>query len=176
MLVRREVSADMPAISEVHAAAFARPGSVGPPVEVALVDDLRSSAAWIPALSLVASPADDPDTVIAHVCCTRATLEPDGVPVLGLGPLGVRPGHQRLGAGSALVHAVLGAADALDEALVGLLGDPGFYARFGFERSSRWGVEPPEPAWAPHFQVRRLTRWTPSLTGTFRYAPAFDGV
>ncbi|MBK9178604.1 MAG: N-acetyltransferase [Acidimicrobiales bacterium] len=176
MLVRRERSADCAAIEQVHTAAFARPGSAEVPVEVALVDDLRASSAWIPALSLVACPADDPGTVIGHVCCTRATLEPDGVPVLGLGPLGVRPGHQRLGAGSALVHAVLGAADALDEALVGLLGDPGYYARFGFEHSARWGVEPPEPAWAPHFQVRRLTRWTQSLTGTFRYAPAFDSV
>ena len=37
------------------------------------------------------------------------------VPALALGPLSVRPDSQRRGVGSALVHAVLGAADALDE-------------------------------------------------------------
>lgn len=44
-----------------------------------------------------------------------------------LGPLGVAPSHQAAGIGSALVHAVLGAADALDEALVALLGAPAYY-------------------------------------------------
>jgi putative acetyltransferase len=43
--------------------------------------------------------------VTGHVLCTRAHVGPD--PVLGLGPLAVRPDHQRHGVGSALVHAVL---------------------------------------------------------------------
>jgi predicted N-acetyltransferase YhbS len=42
------------------------------------------------------------------------------VPALGLGPIGVVPGHQNRAVGHALMHAVLGAADALDEHLVAL--------------------------------------------------------
>jgi putative acetyltransferase len=52
--------------------------------------------------------------------------------VLGLGPLGVEPGWQRRGVGSALMHAILGGAEACGETLVGLVGDPAYYGRFGF--------------------------------------------
>lgn len=133
MLIRREVHSDIAAIRAVVAAAFARPGRSGRfPVEAPLVDDLRACPAWLPALSLVA--ADPGGTVVGHVLATRAHV--GSLPVLGLGPLSVHPGHQRRGVGSALMHAVLGAADALDEPLVALLGDPAYYHRFGFGPST----------------------------------------
>ena len=71
------------------------------------------------------------------------------------------------------MHAVLGAADALGEPLVGLLGDPRYYARFGFVAADSLGIAPDQPDWASHFQVRPLSTWTPALTGTFRYADPF---
>jgi putative acetyltransferase len=170
VLVRREVPGDEPAVHRVHTEAFAplHPGS--PPVEPRLVDDLRAGDAHIGALSLVATAGGE---VVGHVCCTRATLLPGGDPVLGLGPLGVRPGHQHRGVGSALVHAVLGAADALDEPLVVLLGHPGYYPRFGFRPAAEVGVEPEDPAWVPFFQARTLTSHRPELRGRFRYAQPF---
>jgi len=59
--------------------------------------------------------------------------------------------------------------------LVALLdGDPAYYRRFGFELAAPLDLLPPDPSWAPHFQVRRLTAYDPSLRGTFRHAPAFD--
>jgi putative acetyltransferase len=94
--------------------------------------------------------------------------------VLGLGPLSVRPDHQRRGVGSALMHAVLGAADALGEPLVALLGDPGYYSRFGFRPSTEYQISPPKPEWQPHFQVRVLTAYRPGLHGTFAYPEPFD--
>ncbi len=72
------------------------------------------------------------------------------------------------------MHAVLAAADALDEPAVCLLGSPAYYSRFGFRRSTDVGIDPPDPAWGEHFQVRLLTAWTAELRGTFRYAAAFD--
>src|ERR1700730_14620866 len=118
---------DVEAIRAVTAAAFARPGE-DVPVEAPLVDWLRASAAWIPELSLVAV---DPDGGVAgHVLCTRGTVA--GSAVLALGPLSVRPDRQRSGVGKALVHAVLGAADALGEPLVALLGSTAYYPRLGF--------------------------------------------
>jgi putative acetyltransferase len=72
------------------------------------------------------------------------------------------------------MHAVLAAADALDEPAVVLLGDPGYYHRFGFVLAQPLGVLPPNPHWAKHFQVRPLTAWDSSAQGVFRYAPAFD--
>jgi putative acetyltransferase len=74
------------------------------------------------------------------------------------------------------MHAVIAAADALEHPAIVLLGDPAFYRRFGFEPASDHGVLPPVPEWEPHFQLRRLAAWTPSLAGTFAYAAPFHGL
>jgi len=174
---RPDAPADADAIRAVHAAAF-RSGADpdGVPVEAPLVDALRADDGWLPRLSLVAVVGG---TVVGHVVCTRGWVTAGGdaagpdVPVLGLGPLGVAPAHQAQGVGSALVHAVLGAADALDEPLVALLGDPGYYGRFGFEPASAHALAAPEPEWGDHFQVRRLAAYDPALAGPFRFAAPF---
>jgi putative acetyltransferase len=169
MLVRRERSGDEAAIRAVTAAAFATPGE-DVEMEAPLVDWLRASPAWIPELSLVAL---DPDGDVAgHVVCTRGTIA--AAPVLGLGPLSVRPDRQRRGVGKALMHAVLGAADALGEPLVALLGSTTYYPRFGFRLSSEYGITPQRPEWAEHFQVRTLTAYDPAVRGEFAYAEPFD--
>jgi putative acetyltransferase len=169
MIVRREQPRDVAAVRTVVARAFARTDPVGElPVEVELLDQLRDDEGWIPALSLVAT--DPPDEVVGHVVCTRAEIEDQ--PVLGLGPLAVRPDRQRQGVGKALMHAVLGAAEALDEPLVALLGDPAYYRRFGFLASEQYGIAPPEPSWGHHFQVRLLSADQPPA-GVFTYAQPF---
>jgi putative acetyltransferase len=175
MLIRREVPADRDAVAGVLSAAFRAPGfrdalaADVEPAETGLVDALRASPEWIPALALV---AEDAGVITGHVVCTRGWV--DGRPAVGLGPLAVTPDRQRAGTGSALMHAVLGAADALGEPLVALLGDPGYYHRFGFRPAAQLGVAPPVPDWAPYFQVRPLAAYTPELRGTFRYASPFD--
>lgn len=169
MLVRRERPGDVAAVRALVAEAFAgAPGQV--PIEVGLLDRLRQDEAWIPALSLVAI---DPsgEEVLGHVVCTRATIGDS--PALGLGPLAVRPDRQRRGVGKALMHAVLGAAEALDEPVVVLLGDPAYYGRYGFHASSRFGIEPPDPEWGQYFQARPLSPGRPS-PGRFTYATPFQ--
>ena len=191
MLIQREHSSQVAEIHAVTVAAFtgvphSQAGPDGLPVEAHLVDALRASDAWLPALSLVAlsgvglSPADpagaagarDDRAVVGHVVCTRATL--GGAPALGLGPISVRPDHQRRGVGSALMHAVLGAADALDEPLVALLGAPAYYRRFGFRPAREFGVTAPEAQWGDLFQVRPLSSYRDELRGPFVYPLPFQ--
>jgi predicted N-acetyltransferase YhbS len=112
--------------------------------------------------------------VVGHNVCTRGHV--GNVPCVGLGPIGVEPDAQRAGIGSALMHAMIGAADASGEPLIALLGDPAYYSRFGFVTSTDIGVEAPDPAWAVHFQVLRLSNWNDTITGTFRYASPFDEI
>jgi putative acetyltransferase len=171
VLIRREGQNDAGVIRAITGAAFARPGEPGRrPAEAMLVDELRQHEAWIPALSLVATEPDG--EVTGHVLCTRGHV--GDVPVLALGPLSVRPDRQRAGVGSALMHAVLGAGDALGEPLVVLLGDPRYYGRFGFRLGRDYQITPPVAAWEPHLQVRLLTAYRPSVRGAFRYAEPFD--
>jgi putative acetyltransferase len=203
VIIRRERPDDVDAIREVHLAAFANPrgrqepvapedtGTPPPdPVEARLVDDLRAdTAAWLPELSLVAVGHDG--EIVGHVVCTRGRVagvdgedgedgedgNAGGTPALGLGPIGVLPDRQAAGVGSALMHAVLGAADALGEPLVALLGDPAYYRWFGFVTATGLGVRPPVEAWGEHFQVRTLTAWDATRhTGRFAYAAPFDGL
>jgi putative acetyltransferase len=171
VLIRRETPADIAAVRAVTTAAFGKQGTPIP-AEAVLVDELRDCEGWLPELSLVA--VNERGEVVGHVVCTRGHI--DAAPALGLGPLSVRPDHQRRGAGLALVHTVLGAADALGEPLVALLGSPAYYGRFGFHPSTRYGITPPDPSYGEYFQVRTLSAYVPTLRGTFAYAAPFDGL
>lgn len=183
MLIRRERAGDSDAIAAVHRSAFAphyathAPGGDGTdpgdttladPPEIALLDRLRSDPGWMPTLSMVAVEHDD---IVGHVCLTRAGVGP--FPVLALGPVGVLADRQGRGIGSALIHAAIGAADALDEPLIGLLGSLDYYTRFGFVPGDRLGIHPDEPSWADHFQVRPLSAYEDRIIGDFHYAEPF---
>jgi putative acetyltransferase len=109
--------------------------------------------------------------LLGHVVCTRGHV--DHQPALGLGPISVLPHHQRAGIGHALLHTVLGAAEATDEPLVCVLGAPAFYGDFGFVAASELGILAPDPAWGRSFQARPLNAYPTGLTGTFRYAAPF---
>ncbi|MEP6760609.1 MAG: N-acetyltransferase [Sporichthyaceae bacterium] len=170
LLIRRELPADVDAVRQVVEAAFTRqplPGSI--PVEVALVDALRATEEWIPALSLV---AEVDGKIVGYVVCSRAWA--DGHLVLGLGPLAVLPELQRAGVGSALMHAVLGEADALGEPLVVLLGHTDYYPRFGFRPATELGIVSPDAEWGAHFQARPMVTYDPAIRGRFRYAAPFN--
>ncbi|HRA83435.1 MAG: N-acetyltransferase [Ilumatobacteraceae bacterium] len=161
----------MAAARGVQVAAFRTQDANDEPVEVRLLDALRECDAWLPALSIV---AELDDTVVGHVVTTRGFV--GDVPALGLGPIGVLPSHQGRGVGLALMHATIGAADALGEPLIALLGSHDYYARFGFIASTAIGVTAPEPGWGSHFQVRTLTTYRSNIRGRFTYARPFDTV
>lgn len=167
MLIRRETSTDQAACRDIQVEAFRQ--SDDEPIEAALLDALRASDGWIPELSWV---AEIEGTVLGHAICTRGHI--GDIPCVGLGPIGVMPGRQHDGIGSAMMHALIGACDALGEPLIALLGDPGYYSRFGFVASSELGIEPPEEAWGSYFQARTLSAWSSSITGQFRYAAPFE--
>ena len=173
--LRRSTPDDVGPIRSLTAAAFASASHSAPPVddtddpgEAALVVWLLDDPTAIPQLSLV---AEEDGRLVGHVIGSRGRI--DEAPAIGVGPVSVHPDHQGRGVGSALMYAVLGAAQALDEPVVVLLGNPAYYARFGFGPASAVGIAAPEPEWGDLFQALALGAG-PVPRGTFRYAEPFD--
>lgn len=89
--------------------------------------------------------------LIGHVIFTHCTA--GGAPVGLLAPLGVHPDWQRGGIGSALVHEGIARMRSEGVRQVCVLGDPGYYGRFGFAAEA--AIEPPyrlPPEWAGAWQ------------------------
>ena len=169
MIIRRERPADVAAARSIQVEAFAKDEQE--PVEARLLDGLRACEGWIPELSWVAEIGGQ---IVGHNVCTRGFV--GDVSCVGLGPIGVQPATQRTGVGLALMHGMIGAADAMGEPLIALLGNPDYYSRYGFVASSELGIDPPDDAWGVYFQVRPLSTWDDTITGRFRYAEPFDHV
>jgi putative acetyltransferase len=175
VIVREQQADDYDAIRRVYAEAFRRPrfrppqsfGCVAP--EVGLFEALWESGDAIPKFSFAALIDGG---VVGHVTASQATVAT--VPVVAVGPIGVLPDHQGIGIGSALMNALLAAADAAYVPLIVLLGAPRYYGRFGFRPAEELGVIPPEPDWGDGFQARPLTAYTESVAGRFQYASAFS--
>ncbi len=162
--VRPETTEDIPGIRRINLAAFETAE------EADLVDALRRDrSAWLPGLSYV---ADAPDgTLVAHALLTRCHV--DDVPAVALAPCAVLPAHQKSGAGSAVIRALLDAARAAGERTAIVLGHPPYYPRFGFApAASRFGILPPQPWPDEAFLARSLDGSIPPR-GTVRYAAPF---
>jgi putative acetyltransferase len=175
VILRPQRSEDFDAARHVYAEAFRRPGFRPPlepgsvPPEVPLFEALWEAGDVLSELSFT---AESDGEVIGHVTASRATVAAD--PVVAVGPIGVLPEQQRRGIGSALMNALLAAADSAGVPLVVLLGSPDYYGRFGFRPARELGVTSPEPGWGDAFQARALSTHTPLVAGPFRYAPAFS--
>ena len=174
-IVRKQQADDYDAIRHVYAEAFRRPGFRPPqspgsvPPEVPLFEALWEAGDAIPELSFSAL---IDDRVVGHATASRATVADD--PVVAVGPIGVLPEHQGTGIGSALMEALLAAADASGVPLVVLLGAPQYYGRFGFRPARELGVLSPVPDWGDAFQARPLSTYTASVAGRFQFASAFS--
>ncbi|MEV7185086.1 N-acetyltransferase [Kitasatospora sp. NPDC093102] len=163
---RVECPQDAPATRRVHMAAF--PG----PDEADLVDALRRDPAWLPGLSVVA--VDESGLVIGHALLTR--LRVGGGKGLALAPVAVAPECQRRGVGELVVRAALAAAEEAGEKLVVVLGDPEYYARFGFAPAGRHAVTGPFEVPEAYFQALPLAAYDGGPRGLCRYPEPFVAV
>jgi putative acetyltransferase len=157
MIIRNEELHDRVAIHGAVRAAFGRAA------EAMLVGQLRADGDSV--ISLVAV---DRDCIIGHVMLSRMKAPFNA---LGLAPVSVHPDRQRSGAGSALVREALRRARQEGWDAVFVLGDPGFYRRFGFDPERASGFS--SPFVGPHFMVLPLKEPLPAAAGRIGYAPAF---
>ena len=161
-LIRTTLPADDRAICAIVTAAF------GQADEADLVDRLRADGDAEISLVAVRDSA-----IVGHVLLSRMQAPAHA---LGLAPVSVRPLAQGQGIGSALIRAALGMAREEGWKAVFVLGDPGYYTRFGFQTELAKRFESPYAG--PHFMALELLPG--ALTGNggtateARYAPAFE--
>jgi len=168
--IRPETPADDAAIREVNRRAFERPN------EASLVDAIRASDTFLPALSLV---ADDGGRVVGHVLFSRVGIRTDAglVPALALAPVAVHPDRQRAGIGALLIRRGLDEAHRRGERIVIVVGHPDYYPRFGFVSARARGLEVPFPVPDGVFLVRELAPGAlDGIRGAVEYPPPFDAV
>lgn len=162
MQIRDTAEADLPQIRQVHRAAF------GGDTEAALVETMLADASARPLLSLLAA---ENKSALGHVLFSSAGFAgADGGAALAiLAPLAVIPGAQGQGIGRRLVETGLQRLGENGADLVFVLGDPRYYARFGFVPAAPQGLLAPyalPPEYAEAWRVRRLGGSRAALTGT----------
>ena len=133
--------------------------------EADIVEVLRASGALT--VSLVAEAGGE---IAGHVAFSAVRITTAQGDWYGLGPLSVAPAWQGRGVGQSLAREGLKQLGGLGAAGCVVVGDPGYYGRFGFQNDPALRYGPPE-IW-PYLQRLVLRGSAPS--GEVRYHTAFD--
>jgi len=160
VLIRDDRPEDEAAIAIVVRRAFGRED------EAKLVEMLRADGDA--AISLVALAGDQ---VAGHVMFSRMSAP---FRALGLAPLSVSPEYQGRGVGRSLVEEGLKRAAGKGWQGVFVLGDAGYYERFGFRGALAAGFESPYAG--PHLMAFALNRDLPMRVGQIAYPRAFQAL
>ncbi len=137
--------------------------------EARLIDMLR-----IDGDLLFSNVIEENGEILGHIALSpmKVVADDQSIRVLGLGPVVVIPDRQRSGIGSQLIHAAISWARTGNWRLIILLGDPGYYCRFGFSVKAAKTFDSPYAG--PYFQALWLDEspQTPQ-SGRADYASAF---
>ena len=126
MIIRNEIKEDIEAISEVTIAAFQNL-QISNKTEQFIIHALRK--AGVLSISLV---AEIEKQVVGHIAFSPVTISDGSKNWYGLGPISVMPEYQKQGIGKTLVNEGLSLLKAQGGKGCALVGDPGYYQRFGF--------------------------------------------
>lgn len=167
MLIRQERTEDYKTVYALILQAFEtaehRDGN-----EQDLVAALRGSDAFIPSLSLVAEVDGE---IVGHILFTKAWVGTKEV--LALAPLSVRPGFQKQGIGTALIHEGHRIAKQLGYPYSLVVGSESYYPRMGYMPAETLGIKTPEGIPPVNFMANKLQRDAEPLYGTVIYAKEF---
>jgi len=163
LIIRNESRADHAAISHVIEQAF-KDQQYSSHTEQFIVHALRDAQQLT--ISLVAVLNQD---VVGHVAISPVSISSGVDGWFGLGPIAVAPEWQHHGVGSALMNTALKQLKATGAAGCVVLGDPHFYAQFGFQPINHLILEDVP---AEYFQALSFDGKFPQ--GTVTYHAAFS--
>jgi len=162
--IRAERVGDATGIRLVHDAAFPGPG------EGRLVDALRVSGRL-----RVSEVAEAGRAIVGHVAFSAVSVA-GAAGGMGLAPLAVVSEFRGRGVGAALVRAGLETCRRAGVGFVVVLGEPGYYGRFGFTAASGWGLADEYGGGAAFQALELRAEAIPRGAGLVRYAPEFAGL
>ena len=163
MEIRAEKPEDIAAIRCVHEQAFQ------PRVNEAQLVELLRQANKLP-IALVALQAE---RLVGHVAFSPLTIAiaPATIRGLGLAPVAVLPELQKKGIGSKLIAQGLENCRRGGYDLAVVLGDPNFYARFGFVRAADYYLENEYNADEAFRVIELQTGASSQVKGLVKYRP-----
>ena len=174
VIIREERQKDFEKINQVVKAAF-KNVEQSDHTEHLLVEKLRKSQAYNPALSLVAQTPQG--EIVGHLLLSKAHIinGSQSFEVLALAPLSVAPAFQRNSIGSKLIEAAHQRAKKLGYAAIVLLGHKDYYPRFGYKKASLFGVSFPFNAPDDCCMVAELRKNAlRGISGVVCYSQAFS--
>lgn len=139
LTIRQEEEKDYKKVSELTEDAF-RTMEHSDHQEHFLVERLRKSDAFIPELSLVAETEDG--IIAGHILFTKIKIENNegSFGSLALAPVSVKPEFQNQGIGGQLILSGHLIAQELGYESVILIGHEAYYPKFGYEKTSNFGI------------------------------------
>jgi len=159
--IRQAQPGDEAAIDAVLRASF------GTDAEARLTSALRSDGDAV--IELLAEEAGQ----VVGMVLLSTLRSPVGA--VGLAPVAVHPDYQGVGIGSALVREAISKARGRGISAIFLLGEPGYYRRFGFSVAAAEPFVSPYPP--EHMMALLLRPDDPGLRGkSITYAVAFSGL
>jgi putative acetyltransferase len=161
--IRPEVPSDEDSIEQVTRRAFlSHPYSHQ--TEQFIIRALRVAHAL--SVSLV---AEEANRIIGHIAFSPVIIGGGAAGWYGLGPISVEPEWQRRGIGRALMERGLAELRKIGANGCVLVGDPAFYARFGFANNPALVLED-----VPQEYVLSLSFGTSSACGNIQFHSAFQ--
>lgn len=145
--IRPEKETDYALLDALHSQAFGAEG------EANLVRNLRQGAFFTPSLSVV---AEEDGRIIGHALFSDIVLTGSAGPVktAALAPVAVLPEKQNQGVGTRLIETGLKAAAKAGYQCVLVLGEPGYYSRFGFDVNLAGKIQSPYAG--PYFMALEI--------------------
>jgi putative acetyltransferase len=127
LIIRKEKYSDIDKITDITEAAF-KDHPLSNNTEQFIINGLRKAKAM--AISLV---AEKDGKLIGHIAFAPVRISGVSSNWYGLGPISVLPEYQNQGVGKALISEGLSALKSIGGRGCVLVGDPGYYKRFGFK-------------------------------------------